>query len=170
MDTLTGSNYEWKGIQHVQTVIQCVISRIHCNRDWLCPLWSYIQQTDMMEFLIPPFKDYNGPCHFVLLIVCSIALKCIKRDSLGPNILEEANRPYSRAPLDSEKFAKNREEEGENQEKTRKSGKNREGSFTLPLLTDRAGYATALLQNFAKLDSFHKRQTCLQKKLKETDK
>ena len=64
---------------------------------------------------------------------------------------------------DSDKFAKNREKEGENQEKSGKirknrgknqeksgkkeeksgrKGKNREVSFTLPLLTDRAGYAT----------------------------
>ena len=54
-----------------------------------------------------------------------------------------------RATLDSEKFAKNREKEGKNQEKSGKKeeksgrkGKNREGSFTLPLLTDRAYYAT----------------------------
>ena len=54
-------------------------------------------------------------------------------------------------PLDSEKFAKNWEKEGEthekdgkNQEKEGKSGKgkNWEGSFTLPLLRDRAGYVT----------------------------
>ena len=47
---------------------------------------------------------------------------------------------------DSEKFAKNREKEEGNREKEEKSGrkgKNREGSFTLPLLTDRACYATA---------------------------
>ena len=43
------------------------------------------------------------------------------------------------APLDSEKNAKNREEQG----KIGKRGKNREGSFTFPLLTDRSGYATA---------------------------
>ena len=50
------------------------------------------------------------------------------------------------AALDSKKFAKNQEKEGENQEKSgkkrEKSGKRRtnpEGSFTLPLLTDRAG-------------------------------
>ena len=50
------------------------------------------------------------------------------------------------APLDSEKFAKNRGKEGENQEKWEKEGKkrkNREGYFSLHLLTDRAGYATA---------------------------
>ena len=51
-------------------------------------------------------------------------------------------------PLYSEKFAKNREKEGENQEKAGKREKNRakeenrEFSFNLPLLTDRAGYAT----------------------------
>ena len=52
------------------------------------------------------------------------------------------------APLDREKFAKNCEKEGVNQEIAGKRGKklgkrkNRKGSFTLPLLTDRAGYAT----------------------------
>ena len=52
------------------------------------------------------------------------------------------------ATPDSEKIAKNREKEGKNLEKSRKKeksgrkGKKQEGSFTLPLLTDRAGYAT----------------------------
>ena len=41
-------------------------------------------------------------------------------------------------PPDSEKFAKNRKKRGESGRKD----KNREGSFILPLLTDRAGYAT----------------------------
>ena len=31
---------------------------------------------------------------------------------------------------------------GEKEEKSGRKGKNREGSFTLPILTDRAGYAT----------------------------
>ena len=58
------------------------------------------------------------------------------------------SRGQSAPPLYSEKFAENQEKEGENQEKAGKRGKigkkrkNREGSFTLPLLTDRAGYAT----------------------------
>ena len=58
------------------------------------------------------------------------------------------SRGQSATP-DSEKFAKNLEKEGKNQEKSGKreeesgrKGKNLEGSFTLPLLTDRAGYAT----------------------------
>ena len=46
-------------------------------------------------------------------------------------------------PFESEKFAKNQEKEGENREKAGKKRKNQVGSFTLPLLTDRAGYATA---------------------------
>ena len=60
-------------------------------------------------------------------------------------------------PLDCEKppkirkkrgKIKNQEKEGRNQEKIKKkeklgrNGKNWDGSFTLPLLTDRAGYAT----------------------------
>ena len=52
-------------------------------------------------------------------------------------------------PLTAKKIAKNWEKEGKNQEKSGKQveklgrkGKNREGSFTLPLLTDKAGYAT----------------------------
>ena len=56
------------------------------------------------------------------------------------------------ATPDSEKIAKNREKSGKIQEKSGKKrgtiGKkmqtNREVSFTLPLLTDRAGYATVL--------------------------
>ena len=47
-------------------------------------------------------------------------------------------------PLTVKKLSKNWEKEGENQEKLGRKGKNQEGSFTLPLLTDRAGYATAL--------------------------
>ena len=49
------------------------------------------------------------------------------------------------APPSSEKFAKNQGKEGENQKKLGKRGKirkKRQGSFTLPLLADRAGYAT----------------------------
>ena len=48
-------------------------------------------------------------------------------------------------PLTAKNLPKNQEKEGENQEKEGKIGKkrkNHEGSFTLPLLTDRAGYAT----------------------------
>ena len=51
------------------------------------------------------------------------------------------------ATHDSENFAKNREKEGEigkKGEKSGRKGKNREGSFTLPLLTERASYATDL--------------------------
>ena len=39
---------------------------------------------------------------------------------------------------------KNQEKSGKKEEKSGRKGKNREVSFTLPLLTDRAGYATAL--------------------------
>ena len=50
-------------------------------------------------------------------------------------------------PLDSEKFAekegKNQEKEGKIAKKLGRKGKNQEGCFTLPLLTDRTGYATA---------------------------
>ena len=57
-------------------------------------------------------------------------------------------------PLDGEKNVRNREKEGKSgkreenrgknqkQEKSGRKGQNREGSFTLPLLTNRAGYAT----------------------------
>ena len=38
------------------------------------------------------------------------------------------------------------EEEGEEEEKKKGGGQNRKGSFTLPLLTNRAGYATGGLQ------------------------
>ena len=51
------------------------------------------------------------------------------------------------ATPDSEKFANNREkggEMGEKEEESGRKGKNRDDSFTLTLLTDRAGYATVL--------------------------
>ena len=41
-----------------------------------------------------------------------------------------------------EKERKNREKNREKEEKSGRKGQNREGSFTLPLLTNRAGYAT----------------------------
>ena len=53
------------------------------------------------------------------------------------------------SPLDSKKFTKNREKEEKIRKKQEKEGKiekkrkNQEGSFTLPLLTDRTGYTTA---------------------------
>ena len=40
------------------------------------------------------------------------------------------------------KIGKKRGKIGNKEEKSGRKGKNREGSFTLPLLTDRAGYAT----------------------------
>ena len=40
------------------------------------------------------------------------------------------------------KIGKKRGKIGEKEEKSGRKGKNREGSFTLLLLTDRAGYAT----------------------------
>ena len=51
------------------------------------------------------------------------------------------------ATPDREKFAKNQEKSGKIGKKRKnreEKAKNWEGSFTLPLLTDRAGYATAL--------------------------
>ena len=66
-------------------------------------------------------------------------------------------------PLGSKTIVKNREKEGKNREKERKNrennrekleeksgkGRNREGSFTLPLLTNRAGYATLHMSGYA---------------------
>ena len=59
------------------------------------------------------------------------------------------SRGQSATP-DSEKFANNREKEGKKsgkigkkEEESGRKGKHRDGSFTLPLLTDRAGYATS---------------------------
>ena len=46
------------------------------------------------------------------------------------------------ATPDSKKFAKNREKREKKSGKIRGKGRNREGSFTLPLLIDSAGYAT----------------------------
>ena len=41
-----------------------------------------------------------------------------------------------------EKSGKIRKKSGKKEEKSGRKGKNREDSFTLPLLTERAGYAT----------------------------
>ena len=49
-------------------------------------------------------------------------------------------------PLTARNLPKIGEKEGKNRKKEEESGrkgKNRDGSFTLPLLTDRAGYATS---------------------------
>ena len=53
-------------------------------------------------------------------------------------------------PLTAKYLLKNREKEGKKsgkiggkKEESGRKGKNQEGSFTLPLLTDRAGYATS---------------------------
>ena len=43
-----------------------------------------------------------------------------------------------------QKSGKNQEKLGKKEEKSGRKGKNREVSFTLPLLTDKAGYATEL--------------------------
>ena len=43
-----------------------------------------------------------------------------------------------------QKSGKNQEKSGKNQEKSGRKGQNRGVSFTLPLLTDRAGYATGV--------------------------
>ena len=47
-------------------------------------------------------------------------------------------------PLTTKNFGigEKREQIRKKEEKSGRKGKNREGSFTLPLLTDRAGYAT----------------------------
>ena len=52
---------------------------------------------------------------------------------------------------------------GKNQKKVGKIGKkrnNREGSFTLPLLTDRAGYATAGMIQFTLLNMLKRKTKC----------
>ena len=60
-------------------------------------------------------------------------------------------------PLDSETIPKNREKSEKIRKKEEKSGrkdKNQEGSFTLPLLTDRAGYAADSIIFGFKAESF----------------
>ena len=58
-------------------------------------------------------------------------------------------REHSATPDSEKKYAKIGEKReksgkiGKKEEESGRKGKNREGSFTLPLLTDRAGYATS---------------------------
>ena len=56
-----------------------------------------------------------------------------------------------RVPPDSKKFAKKREKIRKSQE-GKKKGKNWEGSFTLPLLTEKAGYVTAANKRSYRVD------------------
>ena len=79
---------------------------------------------------------------------------------------------WQSAPLDSEKFAKYREKEGENQEKEGKIGekrKNQEGYFTLPLLTDSLGCTTGTMNKrigcTAHVDKFSDWSVCVFKKM-----
>ena len=69
-------------------------------------------------------------------------LACLKQNGL----YQWRRSRWGRVPP-AKNLPKNRGKEGGNREKEEKSGrkgKNRDGSFTLPLLTDRAGYAIGL--------------------------
>ena len=62
------------------------------------------------------------------------------------------------ATPDSQKFANNRGKRGEKnqekkEEKSGRKGQTWESSFTLPLLTDRAGYATSHIVHQENLDA-----------------
>ena len=54
------------------------------------------------------------------------------------------------ATPDSEKIAKKREKSGKKRKNWEEKNKNREGSFTLPLLTDKAGYTTGFKEKPSK--------------------
>ena len=58
------------------------------------------------------------------------------------------------ATPDSEKFAKIGEKSGKKRKSREEKGKKREGSFTLHLLTDRAGYAIAQRYSWQRITSF----------------
>ena len=67
----------------------------------------------------------------------------IRRGGLGVSGVATGGQGGVGFPLDSKKIAKNWEKEGDNlKKKKEKEGKNWDGSFTLPLLADRAGYDT----------------------------
>ena len=50
-----------------------------------------------------------------------------------------------------QKTGENQEKSGKKEEKSGRKGKNREVSFTLPFLTDRAGYATVCIEQDTKI-------------------
>ena len=95
---------------------------------------------------------------FSYSLLCDFMYKMTKFPFKFQNFLPNTNTPTqwhshrgsrgAECPLDSKNCAKSWEKEGENQEKAGKEERNqekrkhREGSFTLPLLTDRAGFAT----------------------------
>ena len=52
------------------------------------------------------------------------------------------------------KIGKKRGKIGKKEEKSGRKGKNRDSSFTLPLLTDRAGYATGTVKLLLEMGPF----------------
>ena len=86
-----------------------------------------------------------------IYFMCKVSSELIHLKLIIPCGSGKGGKGGQSATPDSEKSAKNREKsgkyqekEGKKEEKSGRKGKNREGSFTLPLLTNRAGYATAL--------------------------
>ena len=115
--------------------------------------WQYIIMVcyNLCNFITCTIKNYNPRhnslghliIHTLLFISCSL-IGSISGVATG---VAECH-PWQR------KFAKNLEKIGEKsgkigkkEEKSGRKGKNQEVSFTLPLLTDRAGYATELISN-----------------------
>ena len=85
--------------------------------------------------------------YFLSFLACVISLKLMSHKIISGVNTGGGSRGQS-APPWQQKTANNLEKEGENQKKNGKRGKklgkkkNQEDSFTLPLLTGRAGHAT----------------------------
>ena len=99
------------------------------GKTWILPIGAYETRENWRQFL-----------YLSLVKICESV-----SDYHWPDQLCSHWGARQSATPDSEKIAKNREKEGKirkKEEKLGRKGKNREGSCTLPLLTDRAGYAT----------------------------
>ena len=62
--------------------------------------------------------------------------------SIGARGGAECHPDREKVAKNQDKSGKNWEKRKQNREKSGRKGKNRDDSFTLPLLTERAGYAT----------------------------
>ena len=115
------------------------------------PLFHYLSECIVFPNLVW--------CMFVFLEICLLNLlhvtteNVLKHVKCHLNVLKSSgvatggSRGKS-APLDSKESPKRGENLGKVERSGRK-GKNREGSFILPLLTDRAGYATVTKRLFS---------------------
>ena len=110
--------------------------------------WHTLMRVLKSSSIEPPSLRYNQGQKSLFFVNCEIELLLGIRPHLKMEFPQWGCKGGQSATPDSEKFDKNRGKEGkirkhwEERGKIGKKRQNLEGSFTLPLLTDRAGYTT----------------------------